>query len=91
MEPGLVAGLVGVLALVVVVGLLAYRRARKHRSAGAPIAASRSSLTTRAEVVEAIAALDVSFQAGSISESEWRTRRNQLKDELREFAPEHAR
>ena len=90
MEPGLVAGLAGVLALVVVVGLLAYRRARKHRSAGAPIAAARSSLTTRAEVVEAIAALDVSFQAGSISESEWRTRRNQLKDELREFAPEHA-
>ena len=90
MEPGLVAGLASVLALVVVVGLLAYRRARKHRSARAPIAASRSSLTTRAEVVEAIAALDVSFQAGSISESEWRTRRNQLKDELREFAPEHA-
>jgi hypothetical protein len=90
MEPGLVAGFGGVVALVVVVGLLAYRRARKHRSAPVPVEAARSSLTTRAEVVEAIATLDVSFQAGSISESEWRTRRNQLKDELREFAPEHA-
>jgi Carboxypeptidase regulatory-like domain len=90
MEPGLVAGIAGVLVLVVVVGLIAYRRTRKHRSIGVPVEASRPSFTTRAEVVEAIAALDVSFQAGSISESEWRTRRNQLKDELREFAPEHA-
>jgi Carboxypeptidase regulatory-like domain len=90
MEPGLVAGIAGVLVLVVVVGLIAYRRARKHRSIGVPVEASRPSFTTRAEVVETIAALDVSFQAGSISESEWRTRRNQLKDELREFAPEPA-
>jgi hypothetical protein len=90
MEPGLVAGIAAVVALVVVVGLLAYRRARRHGSAVAPVEASRPSLTTRADVVEAIAALDVSFQAGSISESEWRTRRNQLKDELREFEPEHA-
>jgi hypothetical protein len=91
MEPGLVAGIAAVVALVVVVGLLAYRRARKRRPTGAPVEASRPSFTTRAEVVEAIAALDVSYQTRSIGESEWRIRRKQLKDELRQFEPEHAR
>jgi hypothetical protein len=90
-EPGLVAGFAAAIALIIVLGSLAYRRSRKPRTTGRPAPAALAAPATRTEVIESIAALDVSFQAGSISESEWRTRRAQLKDELRRFAPEHAR
>jgi hypothetical protein len=91
LEPGLVAGLAAAVALIVVLGFLAYRRARKPRTTGVAPPPSRSTFSTRAEVIEAIAALDVAYQSGDVSESEWRTRRSELKEELRDFAPEHAR
>jgi hypothetical protein len=91
LEPGLVAGIAAAVALIVVLGSLAYRRARKPRTTGRPSPSTRPASATRADVIEAIAALDVSYQAGNVSESEWRTRREQLKEELRDFAPEHAR
>jgi hypothetical protein len=91
LEPGLVAGIAAAVALTVVLGLLAYRRARRPPTTIGTARAPRPALATRADVIEAIAALDVAYQAGNVSESDWRTRRNELKEELRDFAPEHAR
>jgi hypothetical protein len=88
--PGLVAGIAAAIAVIVVLGSLAYRRARKPRTTGGPAPSPHPASATRAEVIEAIAALDVSYQAGNVGESEWRSQRDQLKEELRDFAPEHA-
>jgi hypothetical protein len=71
--PGLLTGMAGVLALVVVLGLLPLLRSRR---------AERKPPRTRAELVEAIARLDLENEQGHLATDRWASRRAELKAEL---------
>jgi hypothetical protein len=89
-SPGLVIGVV--IAAVLAIGLLLWALLR--RRAPAPIvttAGAHPVPETREHLLSLIAALDVRYRAGDVTEEEWARRRAELKDQLAELqTPEPA-
>jgi hypothetical protein len=71
--PGLIAGMVGVLILVTLLGLIPFMR----RSKKAPKAPA-----TREDILEEIAALDLAHERNELSTERWERSRAELKDRL---------
>jgi len=74
--PGLVAGMAGVLALVVALGAFPLLRRRRHDAVDDPLP------QTRDEVVRRIAELDVRHKRGEVSDDDWASERARLRSAL---------
>jgi hypothetical protein len=82
---GLVAGVVAFVLLLtsaVVVSLVRRRRADVDEKAGVP--------ESRAELVRALAEIDLRYEAGELSRARWSRRRAELKSKLAASSPEHS-
>jgi hypothetical protein len=73
--PGLIAGMVGVIVLVIVLGAIPILRLRRHKPDRPPEA-------TREELLEEIARLDLEHQRDAIGGQEWARQRAELKARL---------
>ncbi len=78
---GLAAGIGAAVLLIGVLALGAIRRARRPVEVSLKPRASNGD-DRRDELVEAIAALDVAYQQGRLSEEEWTSQRTRLKNRL---------
>jgi hypothetical protein len=88
-SPWLIVGAaigMGVVALVIGIGALLRRR--RKAPAAAPAHSPRPAPRNRDDVIVAIAELDLRYRQGDIDEHEWRERREQLKTNVGERAPE---
>jgi uncharacterized membrane protein len=82
---GLVAGVVAFVLLLtsaVVVSLVRRRRADVDQKEGVP--------ESRAELVRALAEIDLRYEAGELSRARWSRRRAELKAKLAASSPEHS-
>lgn len=77
----LLAGIAG--AGLLLIALIVWAGVRRKRSrSGAPVQAEAPAAGSRAALVEEIARLDLSYRAGRLDETEWETRRADLKGRL---------
>jgi hypothetical protein len=85
--PALIAG--AALVILLSLGLSAIALVRRRRMRAATPAPAEPA--TRDELIEAIAALDLGFESGEISNEEWRARRAELKEELGDLETQRSR
>lgn len=79
----------GGMGLLVVVGLLIFVARRRMKRRGANVEDQLPVETVRAELVAAIATLDLNHDAGRLPDVEWETRREELKSQLEALGREH--
>ncbi len=72
--PGLIAGMVGVLVLVALLGAIPFVRRRRPKTETRP--------SSRAHIMQEIASLDLARERDEIGEPEWQAARQHLKDKL---------
>jgi hypothetical protein len=77
------------MGLLVVVGLLIFVARRRMKRRGANVEDQLPIETVRAELVAAIATLDLNHDAGRLPDVEWETRREELKSQLEALGREH--
>lgn len=80
--PGLIAGIVAAVVLALLIGAVAFLRARRPR--GSPTRPDPSRNGKRERYLREIAELDISYSRGAIDQEEWISRRNEIKARLDE-------
>jgi type II secretory pathway pseudopilin PulG len=82
-QAGLLAGMAGALALVIVLGLIPFLRLRRKRGGeGETKGDADDGPGDREGIVRAMAELDVAHERGEVPDDEWAARRARLRDEL---------
>jgi hypothetical protein len=83
-SPWLIAGIVSVVVLALLIGVVAFFRARRPREPDVPPDPKTNG--RRERYLREIAELDISYRRGAIGQDEWMARRKELKARLDEGA-----